>query len=87
MANEIHCLQDIVAKHLLNNLVPKYLTQYFSRNADLHDHATRRRNDEHPPKPKRNMGVLFVISDFFYYYKLNAFFANYYDQSVSYVRY
>ena len=40
----------------LNNLVPKYLTQYFTRNADLHDHATRRSNDLHPPKPKRNMG-------------------------------
>ena len=40
----------------LNNLVPKYLTPYFSRNADLHDHGTRRRNDLHPPKPKRNMG-------------------------------
>ena len=34
----------------LNNLVPKYLTQYFTRNADLHDHATRRSNDPHPPK-------------------------------------
>ena len=40
----------------LNNLVPKYLTQYFTRNADLHNHATRRSNDLHPPKPKRNMG-------------------------------
>ena len=39
----------------LNNLVPKYLTQYFTRNADLHDHAIRRNNDLHPPKPKRNM--------------------------------
>ena len=41
----------------LNNLVPKYLMQYFTRNyADLHDHATRRSNDLHPPKPKCNMG-------------------------------
>ena len=40
----------------LNNLVPKYFMQYFTRNADLHDHATRRSNDLHPPKPKRNMG-------------------------------
>ena len=39
----------------LNNLVPKYFTQHFTRNADLHDHATRRSNDLHPPKPKRNM--------------------------------
>ena len=40
----------------LNNLVPKYFMQCFTRNADLHDHATRRSNDLHPPKPKRNMG-------------------------------
>ena len=40
----------------LNNLVPKYFTQYFTWNADLYDHATRRSNDQHPPKPKRNMG-------------------------------
>ena len=40
----------------LTNLVPKYLTQYFTRNADLHDHATMRSNDLHPPRPKRNMG-------------------------------
>ena len=40
----------------LNNLVPKYLMQYFTRNADLHDHATRRSNDLHPPKRKCNMG-------------------------------
>ena len=30
--------------------------QYFTRNADLYDHATGRSNDLHPPKPKRNMG-------------------------------
>ena len=35
----------------LNNLVPKYLVQHFTRN-----HATRRRNNLHPPKPKRNVG-------------------------------
>ena len=40
----------------LNNLVPKYLTQYFKRNADLHNHATRRSNHLRPPKPKRNIG-------------------------------
>ena len=41
----------------LNNLVPKYLMQYFTRNADLHDHATwRSKFDLHPPKPKCNMG-------------------------------
>ena len=41
----------------LNNLVPKHLMQYFTRNADLQDHATRRSKfDLHPPKPKCNMG-------------------------------
>ena len=39
------------------NLVPKYLTQYFTRNVDLHNHATRRSNDLHPPKPKPNVGT------------------------------
>ena len=34
----------------LNNLVHKYLKQYFTRTADLHDHATTRSNDLHPPK-------------------------------------
>ena len=42
----------------INNLVPKYLTQYFTRNADLHDHATTSSNDLHPPKPERNMGKI-----------------------------
>ena len=46
----------------LNNLVPKYLTQYFKRNADLHNHATRRSNDLHPPKPKRNIGKRTFLS-------------------------
>ena len=40
----------------LNNLVPKHLMQNFTRNADLQDHATRRLNDLHPPKPKSSMG-------------------------------
>ena len=41
-----------------NNLVPKHLTLYFTRNANLHDHATRGRNDLHPPKPNGNMGKI-----------------------------
>ena len=40
-----------------NYLVPKYLTQYFRRNADLHNQATRRSNDLHPLKPKCNMAI------------------------------
>ena len=46
----------ILVFNSLNNLVPRYRKQYFTRNADLHDHATRRSNDLHPPKPKCNMG-------------------------------
>ena len=46
----------IVVFKCLNNLELKYLVQYFTRNGDLHNHATRRRKDLHPPKPKRNMG-------------------------------
>ena len=46
----------ILVFQCLNNLVPKYLTQYFTRNADLHNHATRRSNDPHQPKPKCNIG-------------------------------
>ena len=46
----------ILSFKCLNNLVPKYVTQYFTRNVDLHDHASRRSNDLHPPKPKRNIG-------------------------------
>ena len=55
----------------LNYLVHKYSTQYFTRNADLYDHATRRlSNDLHPPKAKRNMvkqtfkyaGAIYFIS-------------------------
>ena len=37
----------IIVFKCLNNLVPKYLTQYFTRNVDLHNHATRRTNDLH----------------------------------------
>ena len=40
----------------LNNLVPKYLTEYFIRNKAFHHYGTRRSNDLHPPKPKTNMG-------------------------------
>ena len=55
----------------LNNLVPKYLTQYFTRNADLHDHATRRNNDLHPPKPKRNMSkIIFKYAGAIYFNSL-----------------
>ena len=55
----------------LNNLVPKYPTQYFTRNADLHDHATRRSNDLHPPNPKRNMSkIIFKYAGAIYFNSL-----------------
>ena len=56
LASRSKMYKCILVFKCLNNLVPKYLTQYFARNADLHDHATRRSNDLHSPKPKRNMG-------------------------------
>ena len=39
----------------LNNLVPRYLTEYFIRNKAFHDYGTRRSKDLHPSKPKANM--------------------------------
>ena len=46
----------IVVVKCLNNLVPKYLVQYFTRNGELHNHATRRKNNLHPPKLQCTMG-------------------------------
>ena len=40
----------------LNKLVSKYLTQYFTRNADLHDFANNKSLNLQTTKPKRNMG-------------------------------
>ena len=37
-----------------NNLVPKYLNQFFTRSRYFH--VTRKRNDLHPTKPKHNLG-------------------------------
>ena len=56
LASRKKMYQCIVVFKCLNNLVPKCLVQYFTRNGDLHNHATRRRNNLHPPKPKRNVG-------------------------------
>ena len=33
-----------------------YVAWVQGMHADLHNHATRRSNDLHPPKPKRKMG-------------------------------
>ena len=43
----------ILAFKCLNNLFSKYLIQFFTRNGAFHDHATRRSNELHPPKPKQ----------------------------------
>ena len=39
----------------LNNLVPKYLSGYFTRNFNVHNYNTRRRTDLHLPKPKLSL--------------------------------
>ena len=39
----------------LNNLVPKYLSDYFTRNYNVHSYNTRRRTDLHLPKPKLSL--------------------------------
>jgi len=39
----------------LNNLVPKYLSDYFTRNYNMHNYSTRRRTDLHLPKPKLSL--------------------------------
>ena len=33
----------------LNNIAPKYLTQYFTKNADLHDHVTQEEKQRPAP--------------------------------------
>ena len=39
----------------LNNLLPKYLSDYFTRNYDVHNYNTRKRTDLHLPKPKLSL--------------------------------
>jgi len=39
----------------LNNLVPKYLSDYFTRNNTVRSYNTRRRTDLHLPKPKLSL--------------------------------
>ena len=40
----------------LHDLVPKYLSEYFIRNSNVHSYNIRRCNDIHPPKPKLSLG-------------------------------
>ena len=39
----------------LNNPVPKYLSDYFTRNYNVHSYNSRRRTDLHVPKPKLSL--------------------------------
>jgi len=39
----------------LNNLVPQYLSDYFTRNYNVHSYNTRRRSDLHLPKVKLSL--------------------------------
>ena len=67
-------MQCILVFKYLHNLVPKYTNQCFTRNRALHEHATRRSNDLHPPKPKRNMGrKTFKYTATIYYISLPAY--------------
>ena len=44
---------SILVYKCLNNLVPQYLSDYFSRN---HSYKTRRHEDIHPSRPKLSLG-------------------------------
>ena len=39
----------------LNNLVPQYLSDYFTRNYNVHSYNTRRKTDLHLPKVKLSL--------------------------------
>ena len=40
----------------LNNLVPEYLSGYFTRNSSIHSYNTRSKNNLHLPKPNLSLG-------------------------------
>ena len=46
----------LVYKSGLNNLVPQYLCDYFSRNRSFHSYDTRRSEDIHPSRLKLSLG-------------------------------
>ena len=48
--------KSILVYKCLNNLVPQYLSDYFSRNHSFHSYNTRRREDIHPSRPKLSLG-------------------------------
>ena len=47
--------KSILVYKCLNNLVPQYLSDYFSRNHSFHSYNTRRREDIHPSRPKLSL--------------------------------
>ena len=48
--------KSILVYKCLNDLVPQYLCDYFSRNHSFHSYNTRRREDIHPSRPKLSLG-------------------------------
>ena len=48
--------KSILVYKCLNDLVPQYLCDYFSRNHSFHSYNTRRREDIHPLRPKLTLG-------------------------------
>ena len=52
----------ILVFNCLNNLVPKYLMQYFTRNADLHNHATRRLINDMGKRTFKYAGAIYFNS-------------------------
>ena len=48
--------KSILVYKCLNDLVPQYLCDYFSRNHSFHRYNTRRREDIHPSRPKLSPG-------------------------------
>ena len=52
----------------LNNLVPQYLSDYFTRNYNVHSYNTRRKTDLHLPKVK----LLDIRTQHFLMYYLGA---------------
>ena len=47
---------SILVYKCLNDLVPQYLCNYFSRNHSFYSYNTRRREDIHPSRPKHSLG-------------------------------
>ena len=46
----------ILVFRCLNNLVPDYLCEYFTRNSNIHNYNAREKHDLHLPNPNRELG-------------------------------